>query len=60
MEKILGLMSAGRWARVSNWKMTEEQVIYLNAALNELYDVLDKIFPGWKTLNLEVSKEEEE
>ncbi len=58
MSKLLGMASIGHHSRVSNWVMTKEQNIYMDLALQELKKVMDDVFPGWDTINIEVKKDE--
>ncbi len=57
---IIGYASIGHHSRVSDWVMTEEQSIYVNLAIQELKDALNRIFPDWTTINIEVKKDDDE
>ena len=54
----MGFASIGHHSRASNWVMTKEQSIYMDLALADLKDIMDKVFPGWSTINIEVKKDE--
>ena len=51
---VLGYLSTGRNARVSNWSLTDEQLRALEDIQRDLFKLLDQLFPDWNTVNIEV------
>ncbi len=52
----VGYASIGHHSRVSNWTMNKEQSIYMDLALQDLKDVMSKIYPNWETINIEIKE----
>ena len=58
MSQVIGYASIGHHSRVSDWAMTDEQSMEMDFALADLKDIMDKVFPDWDTINIEVKKNE--